>query len=129
MVIATTEAVATETTTESTTEGARGVHPLDNPSSIENMLDSFERHEEEKPLIQVLPSNDTSKSDESESLDIYDRKHWLKQFEKEAAPKQDELIETFGTEQDTESLKQLGPKINPVSGKVTNGKATSILPL
>ncbi|TDG47498.1 hypothetical protein AWZ03_006090 [Drosophila navojoa] len=127
MVVATTEAVATETTTESTTEGARVVHPLDNPSSIENMLESFERHEEEKPLIHVLPSNDTSKLGESESWDIYDRKHWLKQFEKEAAPKQDELIDTFGTEQDTQSLKQLGPKINPVSGKVTNAADAQLI--
>lgn len=130
MLIATTETVVPETISESTTEsnterttdGARMVHPLDNPSRIENMLESFERHEEEKPLIKVLPSNETSKFEESETLNIYDRKHWLKQFEKDAGPKQDELIETFGTELDAESLKQLGPKINPVSGKVTNGK-------
>lgn len=144
----TTTGTITETTTESTTEGARAVHPLDNPSSIENMLDSFERHRQEKPLlkvlpsneqdkpllkvvpsdeqekpaIQVLPSNETTNHEKSKTPNVYDRNHWLQKFEQDAAPPQDELIDTFGTELDAKSLQQMGPKINPISGKVPNGK-------
>ncbi|XP_060656762.1 serine protease nudel [Drosophila nasuta] len=125
---------------ETTTESARAEsHPLDNPSSIENMLDSFERHEAEKPLIKVInetstaaPKSTTPNDDDeqpinvlhlnetSNSTNVYDRSHWLQQFKEQAAAAEDELIDTFGSELDAKSLEQLGPKLNPINGKATS---------
>ncbi|KAH8365787.1 hypothetical protein KR093_004396 [Drosophila rubida] len=120
---------------ETTTDAARDVHPLDNPSSMENMLDSFERHEMQKPLLKVV--NETSKNttqyygeqtppinvlhfnETDNSSSVYDPSHWLQQFEEQAAA-QDELIDTFGSELDAKSLEQLGPKLNPINGKTTS---------
>ncbi|KAM8710459.1 hypothetical protein ACLKA7_017128 [Drosophila subpalustris] len=140
---------------ETTTDIARtSGHPLDNPSSRENMLESFEeRQEEQKPTasttttttttvapqpkttpfdeqvdppINVLHHNETNGNSNS---NLYDRTHWMHQFELQAANAQDELIDTFGTELDAKSLEQLGPKLNPVNGKTTNAGDAQLITL
>ncbi|KAH8302029.1 hypothetical protein KR044_001962 [Drosophila immigrans] len=145
--LTTTQLLNSETTTqlqseETSTQAARAVHPLDNPSSMENMLDSFERHEQQKPLLKVINETSTATpnhDDDDEktrpidvlhlnetnanfnsSSSVYDRAHWLQQFEEQAAAAQDELIDTFGSELDAKSLEQLGPKLNPINGKTTS---------
>ncbi|XP_017080584.2 serine protease nudel [Drosophila eugracilis] len=101
-------------------------HPLDNPSSIENMLESFERHEEEKPVLRVLGGNESP----SENVtDVYERQFWLKKFEDQAKQNQNELIDTFGTALDAKALDKMGPKINPLNGHLWNAADAQILSL
>ncbi|XP_017028686.1 serine protease nudel [Drosophila kikkawai] len=104
----------------------RSVHPLDNPTSIENMLESFERHEQDKPKLKVLKANESS---QEEHDDVSERQLWLKKFEDEARPNQDELIDTFGTALDAKAMDQMGPKINPLNGHVWNAADAQILSL
>jgi len=100
-------------------ESPRSSHPLDNPTSIENMLESFEQHEEQKPILRVLNANESS----SETVtDGYERQLWLKKFEDQARPNQNELIDTFGTALDAKALDKMGPKINPLNGHTWNGE-------
>ncbi|BFF98991.1 serine protease nudel [Drosophila madeirensis] len=125
----TTEMPSSSTTAASTTTetGSRiPVHPLDNPSSIENMLESFERHEQDKPIIKVLPSNE---SVENTATLLYERQHWLKEFEKQAMEAKDELIDTFGTALDAKVLDKMGPKINPLNGHLLNAADAQLMTL
>jgi len=107
----------------SDTESPRSLHPLDNPSSIENMLESFERHEEEKPILRVLNDNESSVEN---STDLYGRQLWLKKFEDQARANQNELIDTFGSGLDARVLDKMGPKVNPFNGHNWNGKCNLI---
>nr|NP_523947.2 nudel [Drosophila melanogaster]P98159.2 RecName: Full=Serine protease nudel; Flags: Precursor [Drosophila melanogaster]AAF50656.1 nudel [Drosophila melanogaster] len=107
-------------------ESPRSSHPLDNPTSIENMLESFEQHEEQKPILRVLNANESS----SETVtDGYERQLWLKKFEDQARPNQNELIDTFGTALDAKALDKMGPKINPLNGHTWNAADAQILSL
>lgn len=99
----------------------RSVHPLDNPTSIENMLESFERHEQEKPILKVLKANESSQEEHFISDDVSERQLWLKKFEDQARPNQNELLDTFGTAMDAKAMDKMGPKINPLNGHVWNG--------
>ncbi|KAH8305277.1 hypothetical protein KR018_010024, partial [Drosophila ironensis] len=101
---------------------ARSEHPLDNPSSIENMLESFEKHEEEKPVLRVLSANESSQ-------ETPEQKTWLKKFQAQARPNQDELMDTFGTDLDPKVLDQMGPKVNPLKGQGWNAADAGILSL
>lgn len=101
------------------TDGPRSEHPLDNPSSIENMLESFERHEHDKPVLKELSANESS---QETATDGYERQAWLKKFQQQARPTQDELIDTFGTGLDTKMLENMKPKMNPLKGQPWNGK-------
>ncbi|XP_020801689.1 serine protease nudel [Drosophila serrata] len=104
----------------------RSVHPLDNPTSIENMLESFERHEQDKPILKVLKANESS---QEKYDDVSERQLWLKKFEDQARPNQKELMDTFGTALDAEAMDQMGPKINPLNGHVWNAADAQILSL
>ncbi|XP_070070501.1 serine protease nudel [Drosophila takahashii] len=108
------------------TESPRSFHPLDNPSSIENMLESFERHEEEKPILRVLGGNESSSEN---STDAHEHQLWLKKFEDQAKANQNELIDTFGTGLDAKVLDKMGPKLNPVNGHIWNAADVQILSL
>ncbi|XP_017135942.1 serine protease nudel [Drosophila miranda] len=119
--------LTTTTETPTTEKGSRiPGHPLDNPSSIENMLESFERHEPEKPIIKVLSSNESS---EDTVTDLYERQHWLKKFEAQAMETKDELIDTFGTALDAKVLDKMGPKINPLNGHLLNAADAQLMTL
>ncbi|KAI8040594.1 hypothetical protein M5D96_006537 [Drosophila gunungcola] len=83
------------------------------------MLESFERHEEEKPILRVLGGNESSRET---TTDLYERQVWLKKFEEQAVPNQNELIDTFGTVLDAKALDKMGPKINPLNGHNWNGE-------
>ncbi|EDW78727.2 uncharacterized protein Dwil_GK12588 [Drosophila willistoni] len=96
-------------------------HPLDNPSSMENMLESFERNEQEKPIIKIVDGNKTDGREDDSDL-----KHWLHQFEEQARPPpQDELMDTFGSEMPNAT--SLGPKLNPASGNLLNAADAQLL--
>ncbi|XP_030372778.1 serine protease nudel [Scaptodrosophila lebanonensis] len=116
------------TVASSTQSPERDVHPLDNPSSVENMLDSFERHEAQKPLLKAQ-NNATTTTAPKTSSDVYDRQHWLEQFKQQAAPAQtqDELIDTFGSGLDAKSLDNMGPKINPANINLLNAADAEFL--
>ncbi|XP_017840080.1 serine protease nudel [Drosophila busckii] len=115
-----------------TTEAARAAHPLDDPSSLENMLGSFERHELQKPLIKLIPDKENTTqewittSSTTNQPSVYDRQFWVEEFEKQA---QDELIDTFGTQLDAESLQQMGPKLNPATSKTLNAADAQLVTL
>lgn len=152
---ATTRQINTEITTNQSTDTTYAVHPLDNPSSRENMLESSEEEQQKQPQSHkestTVPTT-TSEGDqlpqhhnESTTVEatasitnptlhhnesttakattsVYDRTHWLQQFEQQVSSDQDELIETFGTDMDAMSLQQMGSKLNPVSGQTLNGE-------
>ncbi|SPP87604.1 serine protease nudel isoform X2 [Drosophila guanche] len=126
----TTEMSSSSSTTTARTTTKTGsripLHPLDNPSSIENMLESFERHEQDKPILKVLPSNESV--EETATL-LYERQHWLKEFEKQAMEAKDELIDTFGTALDAKVLEKMGPKINPLNGHLLNAADAQLMTL
>lgn len=179
----------TTTTTNQPLDTTHAVHPLDNPSSRENMLETSEeehekpskdhnesttvtfnestttqtttsvrdlKHHKESTTVEATTSvidattkhtkegTTTSASEpmplhhnesstirtttnarsttKSTTPSVYDRTHWLQQFEQQASADQEELIETFGTDMDAMSLQQMGPKLNPVSGQTLNGE-------
>ncbi|XP_037949020.1 serine protease nudel [Teleopsis dalmanni] len=100
---------------KSRTHDIATVHPLDNPNSSENMLDSFERHEGFKTVAKQ--NQDDIKINETHYV-IYDSKKWEKVFkETSTLNKQSELIENIG-DLDANSMLNLGPKVNPIN---TNG--------
>ncbi|EDV41196.1 uncharacterized protein Dana_GF10896 [Drosophila ananassae] len=107
-------------------DGPRFEHPLDNPSSIENMLESFERHEQDKPVLKELSANESS---QESATDVYERQVWLKKFQQQARPNQNELIDTFGTGLDTKMLENMRPKMNPLKGQPWNAADAQILSL
>lgn len=180
----TTQATAdSTTTTNQPLDTTHAVHPLDNPSSRENMLETSEevhekpskehsesttvtgnestttktttsveelKHHKESTTVEATtsvidattnqPKKDTtveattiaadplplhhneSSTTKATTPSVYDRTHWLQQFEQQASADQEELIETFGTDMDAMSLQQMGPKLNPVSGQTLNGE-------
>lgn len=190
----TTQATAdSTTTTNQPLDTTHAVHPLDNPSSRENMLETSEevhekpqkehsesttvtsnesttiktttsvadlKHHTESTTVEATtsvidattnhPKKDStvevttiaadpmplhhnesstmrtttsaSSTTKATTPSVYDRTHWLQQFEQQASADQEELIETFGTDMDAMSLQQMGPKLNPVSGQTLNGK-------
>ncbi|XP_046808532.1 serine protease nudel [Lucilia cuprina] len=77
-------------------------HPLDNPSSLENMLESLER---------IAPTV-TEKS--NKTFDPLDRSEWEKKFQQAALSNQQEIMDSFG-ELDAKHIAKFGPKINPVN--------------
>ncbi|XP_011186210.3 serine protease nudel [Zeugodacus cucurbitae] len=87
-------------------------HPLDYPSSIENMLDSSEIQHGFKPIKQdVIWPN--IKNDTPSTSTPYDPKVWEELFRKGSMiqHQRDELIDTFGPG-DIESMMKFGAKLN-----------------
>ncbi|KAH8418283.1 hypothetical protein KR222_011544, partial [Zaprionus bogoriensis] len=124
------------------TQTVHTVHPLDDPSSRENMLESDEQTEQKSAPLNHTESSTTPNSSTTannsttpnssttpKSSSVYDRTHWLQQFEQQATASQEELIETFGTDIDAKSLQQMGPKLNPVSGQTLNAGDAPLLTL
>lgn len=76
-------------------------HPLDNPSSLENMLESLER-----------TAGVTEKV--NKTFDPLDRADWEKKFQQGALSNQQEIMDSFG-EIDAKHIAKFGPKLNPVN--------------
>lgn len=76
-------------------------HPLDDPSSLENMLESLER------VVQV-----TEKT--NKTFNPLDRSEWEKKFQQTAINSQQEIMDSFGN-LDAKYIAKFGPKLNPVN--------------
>ena len=84
-------------------------HPLDNPNSLENLLESLERI----PVETVKVKNKT--------FDSLDRKDWEKKFQKAILNNQQEILDSFG-EFDAKNMAKFGPQLNPVNPNNFGGK-------
>ncbi|KAM7355778.1 serine protease nudel isoform 2-T2 [Cochliomyia hominivorax] len=76
-------------------------HPLDNPSSLENMLESLER------IATVTERT-------NKTFDPLDRTEWEKTFQQGTLINQHEIMDTFG-DIDAKHIAKFGPKLNPIN--------------
>ncbi|XP_073841369.1 serine protease nudel [Musca autumnalis] len=100
------------------------VHPLDNPSSLENMLETLERNSELKAALTKSPHATTTDSAlalltteayNMSNMDALERLEWEKKFQQAALlSNNDDILDTFA-ELDYKSVAKFGPKINPVN--------------
>ncbi|XP_059216727.1 serine protease nudel [Stomoxys calcitrans] len=92
--------------------GAHYEHPLDNPSSLENMLETFER----KPMVTTESYNTTKVTTATTTIaDNSDRLEWEKKFQQAAImSNHEEILDTFG-EMDYKTVAKFGPKLNPAN--------------
>lgn len=98
-------------------------HPLDNPSSLENMLDDSDIKDKFNAFMQERKDLNEKNNNNETFADPYDKEMWEKKFKETAAiyHPQSELIDTFG-EFDNMKLAKFGPKLNPVNNQGFRGK-------